>query len=182
MYFSSRKLYDVENNYTTTERKGLSMAYALHTFRHYFLGTPFKIFSRHSVFKYLVNKIMLRGRICHWFLLFHKFEFEVVFKLGKYNGGPNHLSCIEFGESSWCLNDELPDVKLFHIEAVPDQLDEITKFLILGKAPMEYTPTQCHQLVTRSSNYQLIIGQLYNLGVDGILRRCALYHERDPIL
>jgi hypothetical protein len=36
--------------------------------------------------------------------------------------------------------------------------------------------------VTHSANYQLIVGQLYNLRVDGILRGCALEHERDPIL
>jgi hypothetical protein len=60
---------------------------------------------------------------------------------------------------------------------VPDQLDEITEFLTSGQALTEYTQAQHHQLVTRSVDYQLIVGQLYKLGVDGILCRCVLEHE-----
>ena len=36
--FDNRKLSVVENNYTTTKRKGLDMVYALHKFIHYLLG------------------------------------------------------------------------------------------------------------------------------------------------
>jgi hypothetical protein len=36
--------------------------------------------------------------------------------------------------------------------------------------------------VTCSVDYQLIVGQVYKLGTDGILCRCALEHEHDPIL
>ena len=36
--FASRKLSIVEKNYTTTEREGLTMVYALQKFRHYLLG------------------------------------------------------------------------------------------------------------------------------------------------
>ena len=35
--FDSRKLLTTKNNYTTTEREGLAMVYALQKFRHYFL-------------------------------------------------------------------------------------------------------------------------------------------------
>jgi hypothetical protein len=31
-------------------------------------------------------------------------------------------------------------------------------------------------------DYQLIVGQLYKLGLDNILRRCVLNHERKDIL
>jgi hypothetical protein len=88
VYFSSHKLSDAENNYTTTEHEGLTMVYALQKFHHYLLGTPFKLFTDHSMLKYLVNKPVLGGRICHWLFLFQEFEFEVVVKPGKYNVGP----------------------------------------------------------------------------------------------
>jgi hypothetical protein len=61
-------------------------------------------------------------------------------------------------------------------------LDEIIEFLMSGQAPTGYTQAQHHQLVTHSTYYQLIVGKLYKLGADGILHRCALEHERDPIL
>jgi hypothetical protein len=62
--FSSRKLSTTDINYTTIEREGLAMVYALQNFRHYLLGGHFKMFTDHSTLKYLVNKRVLGGRIC----------------------------------------------------------------------------------------------------------------------
>ena len=45
--FASRKLSSTERNYTTTEREGLAMVYALQKFRHYLLGSHFKMFTDH---------------------------------------------------------------------------------------------------------------------------------------
>jgi hypothetical protein len=49
--FASRKLSTVEINYTTTEREGLAMVYALQKFYHYLLGGHFKMFTDHSALK-----------------------------------------------------------------------------------------------------------------------------------
>ena len=46
--YASRKLSFAERNYTTTEREGLAMVYALQKFRHYFLGGHFKMVTDHS--------------------------------------------------------------------------------------------------------------------------------------
>ena len=51
--YSSRKL---STDYTTTEREGLAMVYALQKFRHYLLGDSFKMFTDHSDLEYFVNK------------------------------------------------------------------------------------------------------------------------------
>jgi hypothetical protein len=37
-------------------------------------------------------------------------------------------------------------------------------------------------LVFRDANYQLIVGHLYKLGSENILRRCVMEHERPIIL
>jgi hypothetical protein len=37
-------------------------------------------------------------------------------------------------------------------------------------------------MVVISADYQLIVGHLYKMGADIILRRCALEHERHIIL
>ena len=60
--FASRKLSSAERNYTTIEREGLAMVYALQKFRHYLLGAHFKMFIDHSTLKYMVNKPVLGGR------------------------------------------------------------------------------------------------------------------------
>jgi hypothetical protein len=83
--FASRKLSKSKQNYNTIEREGLAMVYALQKFKHYLLGKHFKMFTDHSTLKYLVNKLVLGGRICRWLLLFQEFDFEVIVKPGKLN-------------------------------------------------------------------------------------------------
>jgi hypothetical protein len=41
---------------------------------------------------------------------------------------------------------------------------------------------QNKQLVVKETNYQLIVGNLYKLGADGILRCCIMEHETPMIL
>ena len=62
--YASRKLSFSERNYTTTEREGLEMVYALQKFMHYLLGGHFKMFIDHSTLQYLVNNPALGGKIC----------------------------------------------------------------------------------------------------------------------
>jgi hypothetical protein len=93
--FANRKLSQVERNYTTNEREGLAMIYALQKFRHYLLGSHFKFFTDHSALKYLVNKHVLEGRICRWLLLFQEFSFKVIVKPGRHNVGLDHLPRLE---------------------------------------------------------------------------------------
>jgi hypothetical protein len=95
-------------NYTTTEREGLDMVYALQKFRHYLLAGQFKMFTDHSALKYLVNKPVLGGRICRWLLLFQDYDFEIVVKPGRMNKGPDHLSRLEHGEEPTSLDHTLP--------------------------------------------------------------------------
>jgi hypothetical protein len=103
--FATRKLSTSENNCTTTEWEGLGMVYALQKFRHYLLGSHFKMYTDHSTSKYLVNKPLLGGRICIWLLLFHEYDFEVIVKLGKLNAIPDHLSLILTIEDAGNLDD-----------------------------------------------------------------------------
>ena len=53
--FASRKLSSAERNYTTTKREGLAMVYAMQKFKHYLLGSHFKMFTDHLDLKFLVN-------------------------------------------------------------------------------------------------------------------------------
>jgi hypothetical protein len=125
IYFASRNFSQDERNYTMTEREDLAMIYALHKFRHYLLGSHFKFFIDHFALKYLVNKPVLEGRICIWFLLFQEFSFEVIIKPGRCKVGPDHLSRLESGESGGVVDDHLPDADLFQVEAIPEYLEEI---------------------------------------------------------
>ena len=85
------------------------MVYALQKFRHYLLGGHFKIFTDHSMLKYLVNKAVLGVEICRWLLLFQEFDFEIVVKIGRLDARPGYLSMLETREEHTNLHDNLPD-------------------------------------------------------------------------
>ena len=86
------------------------MVYVLQKFRHYLLGGHFKMFIDHYSLKYVVNKLVLGGKICHWLLLFQEFDFEIIVNPGRFNVGPNHLSRIEMGEETTNIEEGFPDV------------------------------------------------------------------------
>jgi hypothetical protein len=56
------------------------MVYALQKFHHYLLGGHFKMFTNHSVLKYLVNKPMLGGESEDGLFLFQEYDFEIIVK------------------------------------------------------------------------------------------------------
>ena len=125
---------------------------------------------------------MHHRRICYWLLLFQEFEFEVVIRPDKLNVGLDHLCRIETGEDSIGVEDDLPDAHLFRIEEVPTELEEIAQFLEDGKAPKGTNTKKKQILVMKAAPYSLINTFLYKMGLDEILRRCALEHERDNIM
>jgi hypothetical protein len=127
--FVSRKLSTAEINYTTIEREGLAMVYALQKFCHYLLGGHFKIFTDHFTLKYLVNKPVLGGRICRWLLHFQEYDFEIIVKLERMNKGPDHLSRLEHGEDPTSLEDTMPDAQLLDIRKIVDHFTKIVQFL-----------------------------------------------------
>jgi hypothetical protein len=54
--------------------------------------------------------------------------------------------------------------------------------LSTGVALKEFSIAQKKNMVVRATDYQLIAGHLYKLGIDNILRRCVLEHERPMVL
>lgn len=99
------------------------------------MGPHFKFFIDHSTLHYLVNKLVLWGRICQWLLLFQEFEFEVIIELGKKNVGPYHLSWILIRELEGNPDDVLPNAHLFHVNVVVDQFEDIMKYLTMSLSP-----------------------------------------------
>jgi hypothetical protein len=98
------------------------------------------------------------------------------------NKGPDHLSRLEHGEEPTSLEDTLPDAQLLAIRNIDDHFTEIFHFLSTGMAPHEYTVIQKKQLVVHGTDFSLIDGQLYKMGLDEILRICIMETERPLIL
>ena len=51
---------------------------------------------------------------------------------------------------------------------------DIIEFLTIGTAPTEYSINQNKQLVVKAVDFTIIVGKLYKLGPDEILRRYVL--------
>jgi hypothetical protein len=115
-------------------------------------------------------------------LLFQEFDFEVIVKPGKLNVGLDHLSRVTNGEEPTNLEYNFLDAKLFSVQIVDDYFAEIIQYLSTGTALQEYTTMQKKNLVVCETDYKLILGHLYKMGTDIILRRYVLDHERPRIL
>jgi hypothetical protein len=132
------------------------------------------MFTDHSALKYLVNKPVLGERIFQWLLLFQEFDFEFIVKLGKLNVGPDHLSRVTNGEEPTNLEDTFHDAQQFLVQVIDDYFANITEYLSRWTTPQELKTAQRKNLVVQEFDYQLIIENLYKMGADKILRRCAL--------
>jgi hypothetical protein len=135
------------------------------------------MFTDHSALKYLVNKLVFGGRMCRWILLFQECDFEIIVKIGRMNKGPDNLSRLEHGKEPTSLEDTLLDAQFLSIRKIDDHFTDIVQFLSTGMAPSEYTIPQKKQLVVHVADFSLIVGQLYKLGPDGILRICFMETE-----
>ena len=111
------------------------------------------MFTNHLNLKYLVNKLVLGGKICRWLLLFQEFYFQIIMKAGHLNVGPDHLSRIETGEKPTNIEDGLPDAQLFWVDMADDHYAPIIQFLETRAAPEEIFMSQKKQLVVKASDF-----------------------------
>jgi hypothetical protein len=98
------------------------------------------------------------------------------------NAGPDHLSRVTNGEEPTHLEDNFPDAQLFSVQILDEHFTDIIQYLRTSIAPQEYSTTQKKNLVVHAADYQLIVGNLYKMGTDSILRRYMLEHERPRVL
>ena len=54
--YASWQLISAKRNYTTREREGLAMVYAVRRFRHYLLANKLVFYTDHQTLLYLANK------------------------------------------------------------------------------------------------------------------------------
>jgi hypothetical protein len=62
------------------------------------------------------------------------------------------------------IDNDLPYVRLFRVEASPKELEEIATFLEDGKAPEDLPSNKWNILAMKTLPFTLINGYLYKLG------------------
>ena len=181
IYFASRRFSQAEQAYTTTEREALGMIFAVQNFRHYLLGNSFVFYVDHQALLYLINKVIILGRLARWMLLLQEFDYKIIHKLGRNHFGVDFLSRATPEGETTDIQSNLPDAELFHIE-LDTEGAEIASYLQTGELPIGWIMRQKKALMLRARNYTWVANTLYRLGRDGVLRRCVRLTEREELM
>lgn len=72
-----------ELNYTTTEKEAMAVLKAVHYFRSYVEGAPFKLFTDHQALTHLLNMTQPKGRLARWVNELQQFQFDIIHRPGS---------------------------------------------------------------------------------------------------
>lgn len=107
---------------------------------------------------------------------------DLVNKPRRLNLGPNDVSWIEIGEEPNNLEEGLPNAQLFVVRVANNHFVDIIHFLTTSMASEGYKSQQKNELVVHMTCFSVIVGHMYKMVIDEILRRYVLDFERDRIL
>ena len=102
----------------------------------------------------------------------------VVVRKGRMHVPVDHMSRIPNREISIGVDDDLPDAPLFLVDLVLGWVEEICHYLTNGlptDTPVDMA--KARRLIRDTAPYQLIAGQLYKEGKDGVMHRCIREDE-----
>ncbi|XP_058216884.1 uncharacterized protein LOC131327767 [Rhododendron vialii] len=174
IYYSSKTLNKAQMNYSTMEKKLLAVVFALDKFRSYLVGSPNIVYTDHAALKYLFPKQDAKTRLIRWILLLQEFNITIKDKKGVENVVADHLSCLEFEDSSSKLPivDTFPDEQLFSISSCPWYAD-IVNYLVTGRIPDHWTPQDRRFFLSEVKRFFFDDPYLFKYCSDQIIRRCV---------
>jgi hypothetical protein len=142
-------------NYATIEKELLAVVFTIEKFRSYLVGAKVIVYTDHAALKYLLMKKDAKPHLVRWILLLQEFDLEIRDKKGVENSVADHLSCLQFKEST-----ELP---------INDYMRDDTLLKVSTTNPLWMAIL--HQGPTRKRLYEVAC---YNSGMTRIYIGCAL--------
>uniref|UniRef100_A0A131XKF8 RNA-directed DNA polymerase n=1 Tax=Hyalomma excavatum TaxID=257692 RepID=A0A131XKF8_9ACAR len=90
--YASRKLLPRETRYSTVEREGLALVWAVQKFHIYLFGKQFVLQSDHQPLTYINAAKHTNSRILRWSLILMEYDFTVEYIKGSDNVGADYMS------------------------------------------------------------------------------------------
>eukprot|EP00253_Pinus_taeda_P023178 PITA_23178 len=130
-----------------------------------------------------MNKPDVNSRNIRWLLLLQQFDLTNIDKPGKENVVADFLSRLDLpvGEEG-TVDDQMPDEHLFAISVLSLWFADIANYLVSAQFPPHLSSKEKRRIVRKSAPFTWIGGNLFKLGPDQILRRCAREEEAFDIL
>ncbi|KAK7938780.1 hypothetical protein WMY93_002106 [Mugilogobius chulae] len=105
--YLSRKLQPRETRYSTVEKEGLAIKWALESLRYYLLGREFDLETDHRALTWINTMKDHNSRLTRWYLSLQPFRFSIRHRAGKTNVVADYLSrlpklCQPSGGEGWC--------------------------------------------------------------------------------
>jgi hypothetical protein len=178
--YTSKTLTGPQLNYATMEKELLAVVFAIEKFRSYLVGTKVIVYTDHAALKYLLSKKEAKPRLVQWILLLQEFDLEIRDKKGVENSVADHLSRLQFEESTELpINDYMRDDTLLKVSTSDPWYANIVNYIVTGYIP----PGADRKKIIRDSRLHLWDNPyLYRVCADGLRRRCIPAFETWKIL
>ncbi|KHJ39848.1 hypothetical protein D918_10120 [Trichuris suis] len=89
--YASRALRPAEKNYSVIEKECLAIVFATKKFRHFLLGSKFRVLTDHAPLQWLAAQKM-EGRLTRWAVMLQEFDMVIAYRPGQSNGNADALS------------------------------------------------------------------------------------------
>ena len=145
----------------------------------------FHFYVDHEALLYLINKVLIQGRLMRWMLFLQEYDFKIFHKPRKYHHGADFLSRSVVGEHLQSIRDDPIDVELFNVDTLEDddpEWLEIKQFLLTGMVSEGLNTSERKAFILRTLKFTMIGNVLYRLGRDGIIRRCVPRSARVQVI
>jgi hypothetical protein len=156
------------------------VVFAIEKFRSYLVAAKVIIYIDHAALKYLLMKKDAKPCLIQWILLLQEFDMEIRDKKGVENIMADHLSRLQFEESTeLSINDYMRDDTLLKVSTTDPWYINIINYIVAGYIP----PGLDKKKIIHDSILHLWDDPyLYQVCVDGLLRRCIPAFETWKIL
>jgi hypothetical protein len=134
--YASKTLTGPQLNHVIMKKELLAVVFAIEKFRSYLVGTKVIVYTDHAALKYLLTKKDAKPRLIRWILLLQKFDLEIRDKKRVENSVVDHLSRLQFEESTELLiNDYMRDGTLLKVSTTDPWYTNIVNYIVVGYIP-----------------------------------------------